>query len=105
MAAEAGAWIERLEAEGFSLGGVDDFVDVDAHLHAELLEFIDEGDVDAAVDVFEELGHLGYGGRTDRDYLAEDGAVHGGGQFECDGAAAADDFGDVVTGDGVVAGI
>ena len=59
VAAEAGAGIEGLEAEGLGFGGVDDFVDVDAHLHAELLELVDQGDVDAAVDVFEQLGHLG----------------------------------------------
>lgn len=105
VAAEAGAGVEGLEAEGFGFGGVDDLVDVDAHLHAELLEFVDEGDVDAAVDVFEELGHLGDGGRADRDDAAEDAAVHGGGERAGDGTAAADDLGNVVAGDGVVAGV
>jgi hypothetical protein len=42
VAAEAGAGIEGLEAEGLGLGGVDDFVDVDAHAHAELLELVDQ---------------------------------------------------------------
>ncbi len=37
MAAEAGSGIEGLKAEGFGFGGVDDFVDVDAHAHAERL--------------------------------------------------------------------
>jgi hypothetical protein len=79
VAAQAGAGVEGLEAEGLGFGGVDDFVDVDAHLHAELLEFVDQGDVDAAVYVLEELGHLGYGGRADWDYLFENCSVHGGG--------------------------
>ena len=79
MAAEAGTGIEGLKAEGLGFGGVDDFVDVDAHLHAELLELIDQGDVDAAIDVFKELGHLGDGGRADWNDFAEDAAVHGGG--------------------------
>ena len=60
VAAEAWAGVEGLEAEGFGFGGVDDFVDVDFHAHAELFQLVDEGDVDATVDVFEELGHLGY---------------------------------------------
>ena len=75
MAAEAGAGIKGLEAEGLGFGCVDDLVDVDAHAHAELLELVDQGDVDAAVDVFEELGHLRDGGTADGDDAAEDAAV------------------------------
>ena len=52
VTAEAGAGVEGLEAEGLGFGSVDDFVDVNAHAHAELLELIDQGDVDAAIDVF-----------------------------------------------------
>ena len=62
VTAEAGAGIKGLEAEGLGLGGVDDLVNVDAHSHAELLELIYEGDVDAAVDVFQQLGHFRDGG-------------------------------------------
>ena len=80
-------------------------MDVDAHAHAELLELVDEGDVDAAVDVLKELGHFGDGGAADGDHAAKDGSVHGGGQLDSNGAAAADDLGDVVAGNGVVAGI
>ena len=105
VAAQAGAGIESLEAKGLGFGGVDDLVDIDAHAHAELLELVDQGDVDAAVDVFEELGHLGDGGAADGNGAAEDGAVHGGGQFAGFGAASADDLGNVVAGDGFVAGI
>ncbi len=103
VAAETGAGIEGLEAEGLGFGGVDDLVDVDAHPHAKLLELVDQGDIDAAIDVFEELGHLGDGGTADGDGAAEDGAVHGGGQFTGFGAASADDLGNVVAGDAVVA--
>ena len=85
MAAEAGTGIEGLEAEGFGLGSVDDFVDVDAHAHAELLEFVDQGDVDAAIDVFEELGHLRRGGVLTGTVVAEDGAVQGGGELDGSG--------------------
>ena len=105
VAAQPGAGVEGLEAEGLGAGGVDDFVDVDAHAHTELLELVDEGDVDAAVDVFQKLGHLGDGGGADGDDAAEDGAVHGCGELRGGGAAATDDFGDVVAGDGFVAGV
>ena len=105
VAAEAGAGIEGLEAEGLGFGGVDDFVDVDAHAHAELLELVDQRDVDAAIDVFKQLGHLRDGGAADGHDAAEDGAVEGCGQLGGSGTAAADNLGDVVAGDGVVAGI
>ena len=105
MAAEAGAGIEGLEAEGLGLGRVDDFVDVDAHAHAKLLELVDQRDVDAAIDVLKQLGHLGDGWAADRHDAAEDGAVEGGGQLRGGRAAAADHLGNVVTRDGVVAGI
>ena len=103
VAAEAGAGIEGLEAEGLGFGGVDDFVDVDVHAHAELLELVDQGDVDAAVDVFKQLGHLRDRGAADLDDAAEDGAVEGRGELRGYRAAAADHLGDVVAGDGVVA--
>ena len=60
MTAESGPRIEGLEAEGLGFGSVDDLVDVDAHADAELFEFVDQGDIDAAINVFEELGHLRY---------------------------------------------
>ncbi len=44
--AEAGAGLERLEAERLGGGGVDDLPDVDAHPVAELRELVDERDVD-----------------------------------------------------------
>ena len=105
MAAQAGAGIEGLEAERLCLGRVDDFVDIDAHPHAELLELVDQRDVDAAVDVFKQLGHLGDRGAADLDDAAEDGAIEGRSQLRGCRAAAADDLGNVVPGDGVVAGI
>ena len=82
VAAQAGAGIKGLEAEGLGLGRVDDFVDVDVHLHAQLLEFVDQRDVDAAVDVFKQLGHLGRSRAADLDDAAEDGSVERRGKLE-----------------------
>ena len=105
VAAEAGAGIEGLEAERLGLGGVDDFKQVDAHAHAELFQLVDQCDVDAAIDVLEQLGHLRDGGRRDRDGAVEDGCVDSGGQFARDRAAAAHHLGNIAPGDRVVAGI
>ena len=105
VAAQAGAGIKGLEAEGLGLGGVDDFVNVDAHAHAELLQLVDQRDVDAAVDVLEQLGHLRDGRAADRNDAAEDGAVEARGKLGSSRAAAANDLGNVVTGNGLVAGV
>ena len=79
VTAEAGAGIEGLKSKGLGFGSVDDFMNVDAHAHAKLLELVDQGDIDAAIDVFEQLGHLRDRGAADRNDAAEDGAVEGGG--------------------------
>ena len=64
VAAEAGAGLERREAEGLRGGRVDDFPDVDVHPVAQLRQLVDERDVHGAVDVFEQvLGQLGRLGR------------------------------------------
>ena len=40
MAAQAGAGIKSLESERLGLGRIDNFVDVDAHLHTQLLHLV-----------------------------------------------------------------
>ena len=76
-----GPGIKRMEAEGLGRGGFDDFPDIDSHAQAEQLEFVDQGDVHAAVNVFEQLGHLRRGRRGNRDDAVEDRAIERGGQF------------------------
>ena len=66
---------------------------------------IHEGNVDAAIDVLEQLGHLGDSGAADGDDPAEDGAIDSRSQFDGRGSAAAYDLGNVVAGHGVVPGI
>ena len=75
MSAKAGAGIKRMEAKGLGRGSVDDLPDIEVHAQAEHLEFVDERDVDAAVDVFQQLGHLSRRGRGDGNGAAEDRAV------------------------------
>lgn len=75
--AEAWAWEEGVEAEGLGGGGADDAPDVDVHGGEEGLEFVDEGDVDGAVDVFEEFGGLGDLGGVDGDDVVDGGGVEG----------------------------
>ena len=57
--AQPGPGIERLEAERLGLGRVDHFPDVDAHAVVEHLQLVDQGDVDGAVGVLQDLAGLG----------------------------------------------
>ena len=94
VAAEAWAWVEGGEAEGFGFGGVDDFPDVDAHGVGDDFHFVDEADVDGADEVFEEFDHFCDAGGGNGDDLLVDGSVGGEALFETGWGEAADDFGD-----------
>ena len=65
VTAQAGAGFVGHEPKGLGSGGVDHLVNVDAHLIGHDLHLVDQADVDAAVDVFEQLGHLGGAGAAD----------------------------------------
>src|ERR1700730_4381946 len=69
VSAESWARIERHEAEGLGGGSVDNFPDIHAHTQAEHLEFVDQCDVDAAKDIFQELGHFRSARGADRDHF------------------------------------
>ena len=69
------------------------------------LELIHQGDVDAAIDVFEQLGHLGGARGGDPHRAGEDAFVESGGELCGDGLVAADHLWDVAAGDGGVAGV
>ncbi len=105
VSAQAGAGIERLEAERLALGGFDHLPDVDAHAQAEQLELVDQRDVHAAVNVLQQLGHLRHGRRRDGDGAVEDGAVKLPAEFAGARIEPADDLGNVAARDRVVAGI
>ena len=83
VAAEAGAWLERREAERLRRRRVDHFPDVDVHAVAELRELVDERDVDGAVDVLEQLRQLGRVGRRDLVHRVDRLAVDLGGGGRC----------------------
>ena len=67
VAADAGARREAHEPERLGRRGVDDLPDVEAHPLAQQGELVDEGDVDVAEDVLEELRQLGRVGRGQLD--------------------------------------
>ena len=69
VAAQARARVERLEAERLGLGRLDHLPDVDAHAVVEHLQLVDQGDVDRAVGVLQDLARLGHLGRGDRHDL------------------------------------
>ena len=56
--AQAGTGVIRYEAEGFGGGGIDDLVDVYAHFVGDDFHFVNQADVDGAVDVFQQLGQF-----------------------------------------------
>ena len=66
MAAQTWTWVKRHEAERFGLGRVDDLPDINPHGAIDDLEFIYEGNVDAAKRVFEQLRCLGRAAGRDR---------------------------------------
>jgi hypothetical protein len=103
VAAQAGTGIEGLEAEGLGPGRVDDLVNIDSHSHAQLLQFVDEGDVDAAVDVFKQFGHLGNSGAADMHHTVENCRIHGLGQLRGCRSATAHDLRNVVASYRIVA--
>ena len=81
MPAQARSGIKRMKAERLGGSGFDDLPDIDVHAQAQQLEFVDQRDVDAAVDVLQQLGHLRGGGRRDRNGAIEDGTVEGAGEL------------------------
>lgn len=59
VSAEAWAGVKGGVAKGFGGGSADDFPDIEAHAISHDFHFVDEADIDGAVDVFEEFGELG----------------------------------------------
>src|SRR5271155_4426692 len=99
MSSQARSRIKRMKAERFGGSGGNDFPDVQIHAQAQQLQLVDQRDVDAAVDVFEELGHLGRGGRGDGNGAMEDGSVESAGQLRSLWIQSADNFRDIATGE------
>ena len=60
MSAESGTGVEGHESERLGFGRIDDLPHVNAHGGVDDLELVDQGDVDAAEGVFEQLGRLGH---------------------------------------------
>jgi hypothetical protein len=59
VSAQAGAGVEGLKAKWLGRGGLDDFPNIQSHAQCQELQLIDQGDVYAAVNVFQQLSHLG----------------------------------------------
>ena len=92
MAAEARTRAEPHVAERLRRGGVHDLPDVDPHPVAEDGELVDEGDVDRAEDVLEQLGQLRCVGRRDGVDRVDGAAIDGGGGLRTRGGQPADDL-------------
>ncbi len=58
MASHSRAWIEGEVAKWLGGGGFDHLPDVDSHPVCQYLEFVNQGDVDASIYVFQKLRHF-----------------------------------------------
>ena len=59
MPSKSRARIECLKSKWLCLSGFNDFKEVNIHAHTKLLEFVDECNVYATVDILEQFRHLG----------------------------------------------
>ena len=96
MPTHAGAGVEGLEPEGLGPGGRDDVPEVDAEVVAEARHLVDEGDVDVAVGVLQQLRRLGLAGAPSRDDRVDEPPVEGGGGIGARLRVATDDLGSVL---------
>src|SRR3546814_10824174 len=58
MAADAGAWLEDVDAR-VAVGEADHLPNVDAHVLGHHRQLVGKGDVDVAIAVFDQLDHFG----------------------------------------------
>ncbi|MNN48573.1 hypothetical protein D3C81_1630600 [compost metagenome] len=94
VTAEARARVVGSEAERLGGCGVYNFEDVDAHAVGDDFHFVDQADVDGAVDVFQQLGHFRGFGRADLYHLVNGLLIQSNTNFEAGRGMAADDFRD-----------
>src|ERR1019366_3958040 len=105
MPAQAGAGVKGMKAERLGGSGRDHLPDVDVHAQAQQLEFIDQGDVDAAINVLQQFGHLRGGGRGDGNSAMEDRSVKSSGNLRGLSVDSSHHFGDITARYSSVAGI
>ena len=105
MAADAGPGREPHEPERLRGRRVDDLPDVEAHPLAEQGELVDEGDVDVAEDVLEELRELGGVRRGQLDDVVVDAAQERRGATRRGLARRADEARHALRGAGRIAGV
>ena len=76
MSAQARPRIKRHEAKRFGARGGDDVPDINVHGGINALEFVDEGDVDGAENIFEQLGGLGRPAIGHGNEVTDGAAIH-----------------------------
>jgi hypothetical protein len=59
--AQPGTGIKGLKPKRLGGSRVNHFPDIESHAQRQQLEFVDQRDIDAPVDIFQELGHFGGG--------------------------------------------
>src|SRR5438046_9410210 len=95
MSAQTRSRIKRHEPKWLCLGGINHLPDIDAHRAVNDLEFVDEGDVDAAENIFEELDRLRDAARGNRHDRLDGKTVERLGFFKTSRRITAHNFGNV----------
>ena len=105
MTPETRPGIKRRETEGFGLGCVDDFPNIDFELPTGKGHLIGKGNVDAAIGIFEKFHHLRRFRRRDWDDGLDDLLIKKCRQFGTTGSHATDHFGNILGRIALIAGI
>src|SRR5580698_11547240 len=93
VSTQAGSGVEGMKAERLGRSRCDDFPNIQIHAQAEHLKLVDQRDVDAAVNILQQLGHLGRGGGGYGNRAMEDGTVQSASQLRGLGIQSAYDLG------------
>ena len=98
MAAQPRPGIERLEAEGLGLRRLDHFPHVDPHAVEQHFQFVDQGNVDGAIGILQNLARFGNLIAGHRNHFRHPLPIELHGQFPAHRFRSADHLGNVAGG-------
>src|SRR5437868_10898803 len=75
VSAQSRAGIKRLKSEGLGGCGADHLENIYPHSQAKQLQFIDQGDVYATINILQQFGHFRSSWRRNRHYAIKNGVV------------------------------
>ena len=90
--AQSRPWVVRSETERLGRRSINHFKDVDTHAISNDLHFVDQTDIDRAMNVLQQLGHLGGLGGTDRHDPVDGLFIQGNADFQTLRSVTTDHF-------------